>query len=261
MIGDLSNKIKAAQKNERLFMSFSTGADSIAMFLRLLESDQWDMAGGVYYYMYYIPGISWIDEYIDYFQLKFGVKIVQVPSPILLNDLCAYNFQPPGRVMGIKSLEGTDKSIVYIKRDTIEDTIKVYFDIDSCYCAVGVKSGDSAMRRLAMRKTQGVRHDVKKWYPIWDYENRDVVNIIKRHGCKVPYDYELFGITFENIDYRFGKVMRDRCPKNWDLVKEWLPFADMGIDRVEKYHPEWKPKKGWKIGKFEGLVLEPKGEL
>jgi 3'-phosphoadenosine 5'-phosphosulfate sulfotransferase (PAPS reductase)/FAD synthetase len=257
----LSEKIQEKQDSERLFMSFSTGADSIAMFLRCLESGIWDMEKGIFYYMYHVPGITWVDEYINWFENKFNVKIYQVPGPILLADLTNGLYQTPSRKSAFAELMKTGKSFVPMKRDDIEWSIRQYFGYENAYCAVGVKSGDSAMRRLAMRKTQGCNDNQKKWYPIWDFENRDVIDIIKKHGCKVPYDYSLFGITYENIDYRFSKVIKEKCPNNWATILELFPMAESIISRVEYYHPEYDAKKGVKFNKFGDLVLQPQKPL
>jgi hypothetical protein len=257
-IKELSDDVKASSKTDRLYMSFSTGVDSIAMWLRCLESGAFDPAEAVLYYMYYIPDVPWIEEYIGYFQAKYGVKIIQVPSPILLKDLANWLYQPPARVAAIRSLETTDKRIMPIPRDDIEAFVRRWAGLpDETYCAVGVKSGDSAMRRLQMRKMRGINRVSHKWYPIWDFENRDCETIIRRHEVKVPFDYELFGITFENIDYRFSRVIKDRCPATWAKILDFFPLAETILTRHEYYHPDWYAKKGVKIGRYRDMVLQP----
>lgn len=256
----LSDEIKKSEK--RLFMSFSTGADSIAMFLRVLESGRFDMTDGVYWYMYAVPHISWIDEYIEYFMDKYKIKIIQVPSSLLLQNLALWRLQSPMRSKGVLDLQWTDKEFSAMPRDVIGDCVKDWHHLsEKTYCAIGVKSGDSAMRRIAMRKCQGVNHASRKWYPIWDFENRDVEDIIRRHGVKVPYDYNLFGITFENFDYRFSKIMIDRCPENWKRLLEIYPMAKTLVARHEYYKPDEKPKVGVKGKRLKDLCLEPRMPL
>ena len=261
-ITDLAQTIKKEGGDDRLFMSFSTGVDSLAMWLRCLESGQFDPKKAVLYYYYYIPGMTWIDEYIEYFEDLYGVEIIQVPSSILLSDFANWLHQTPGRVEGIKSLEGTDLQFCQVEKDKMEGLVKGWAGFpEAAYTAIGVKSGDSAMRRIAMRRNRGKNEGKRKWYPIWDFENRDAENIIRKHGIKVPYDYKLFGITFENIDYRFSKVIKEQCPANWKHMLDFFPMAESIITRHEYYHPEWKLKKGVKYKKYFDIALEPRGEL
>lgn len=252
--------VQEAQETDRLFMSFSAGVDSIAMWLRIMEAEIIDPKDAVLYYYYYIPGISWVEEWIEYFEDLYGVKVIQVPSEAFLHTWGNWQFQTPARAEAIVELQTTDYSIQKMSKQEIQDAVREWAGLpETAYCAVGVKSGDSARRRMAMRKSQGVNHNNRKWYPIWDYERGDPVRMVQRHGIKVPYDYELFGISFENIDYRFAKVMKERCPQNWARVKEFFPMAETIITRYEYYHPEWKAKKGEKHKKFE--VLEPRRPL
>jgi hypothetical protein len=57
----------------------------------------------------------------------------------------------------------------------------------------------------------------------------DVMADIERHGIKLPVDYELFGRSFDGIDYRFVKPLRDRLPKDYERIKFWFPLIDLEI--------------------------------
>lgn len=257
----LSRKVKEIQGHDRLFLSFSTGADAIATWLRCYESGEWEPADAVLYYYHHVP-MSWTWEYLDWFEDQFGVTIHRVPGHILLADLANYLYQTPARVEAIHELQRTRQRFVPLKKQQIQDGVRMWSKLpEETLVAIGVKQGDSPMRRVQMRKQEGISQKQGKWYPIWDFENRDVIDIIKRHGCKVPYDYELFGISYENIDYRFSKVIKERCPNNWKRILEWFPLAESIITRNEFYHPEWAPKKGMMHGKFGDLALRPQEDL
>lgn len=253
---DLYDEVK--KRGYRLLMSFSCGADAIAMFLKVLEDGHFDMADGSYFYYWFLPGVPWIEDWIDYFEDKYGVKIIKLPNPIFVNDQGIGFLQPPLQAAATAMLQKTNYR--YWKNDKafLEHAVKVNQGLpESTLTAVGIKQGDSAMRRIQLRKNGGLSANRGKWYPIHDFENRDVIDIIKRHGVKVPYDYELFGISFENLDYRFSKPIKDRAPETYRIMKQWYPMIDMYIARHEHYHPEWEPKKGvmWrKLPIFEPRV-------
>lgn len=258
---ELSRRIKDIQGHDRLFLSFSSGADAIATWLRCYESGEWDPATAVLYYYHHVP-MSWTWEYLDWFEDHFGVTVHRVPGHILLEDLANYLYQTPSRAEAICELQKTTQRFAPLTKQMIQDGVRMWSRLpEESLIALGVKQGDSPMRRVQMRKQQGISAKQGKWYPIWDYENRDVLDIIRRHGCQVPYDYELFGISFENIDYRFSRVLKDQCPNNWARVLEWFPLAESIITRNEHYHPEWPARKGVYYKKLTDMVLAPEEPL
>lgn len=246
----------------RLFLGFSTGVDSIAAWLRALETERFDPAQAVLYYFYYIPGMTWVDEYLAYFRDKYKVPIYELASPLLMTHLGNWWYQPPARAEAIRKMQGTDDAFVEYEREQLIDYVRQWAGLPhSAYSAAGVKQGDSPRRRKAMRKQQGINRAARRWYPIWDFENRDAEAIVRRHGVKVPYDYELFGITFEQMDYRFTKVLQEQCPNNWAHMLEFFPDLAINVSRHEFYHPEWAAKKGIKFGRFRDIALKPEAPL
>jgi 3'-phosphoadenosine 5'-phosphosulfate sulfotransferase (PAPS reductase)/FAD synthetase len=257
-MNDLYDKVK--KRSDRLLMSFSCGADSIAMFLRVMESGEFAVSDGVYFYYWFLPGVPWVEDYIDYFEDRYGVKIIKLPNPIFVNDQGIGFLKTPVTAAATAALQKTPYRYWKNDKSMLERAVKVNQGLpQDTLTAVGIKQGDSAMRRITLRKNGGISESQGKWYPIHDYENRDVYEIIKRHGVKVPYDYELFGISFENMDYRFSSVIRDRCPETWEILKYWYPQIEMYIARHERYHPEWEAKKGVMWRKLD--VLEPRRAL
>jgi len=239
------------QREPRLMMSLSIGADSIAMFLRTLESEEFDMENGVYFYYWFLPGVSWVEDYIDYFENKYNIKIIQLPNPIFVEDQFRAFLKTPFTAAATAKLQQTRYAYQKNNKQFLEKIVKINQGLpDKTLTAVGIKQGDSAMRRIQLRKNEGYAPNQLHWYPIWDYE---------RHGLKMPYDYDLFGISFENLDYRFSKPIKDNCPETWELMKEWYPQIEMYMARNEFYHPEWKPKKGVMYKKFD--TLEPRRKL
>ncbi len=253
---DLCKKTKKIQENDRFFMSFSGGSDSIALFLRVLESGQFDMKKGVYFFYYSIPDISWVEEYLDYFENKYEIKIERVPSSNFMFTLCHYHLQNPSRAFAMEKMSKTREWWIHSIKD-IEDAVKEYHDLpDTMLAAVGTKQGDSFVRRVQLRKNQGIDIKARKWYPIWDFENGDVPRIIKKHDIKMPLCYDLFGISFEGLDYRFSKVIKEKCPENWKRIKKMYPLIETVITRYEKYVGS-KEVRGVYYKKFSDRTLKP----
>lgn len=264
----IGNGRKVSAIDPRPLLSFSLGVDSLAMWCRLKEiSDEtgFDIAKANLFYMYFIKGLPFVEDYIDYFEHREGVRIAQVPHNVYLEALASWHWQPPSKSYAISKLQTTNKSYVAMSKEQIEHYVKASLGYsDDAYTCVGVKCGDSAMRRMAMRKTGGLNVNSRKYYPIADFENRDVVDIIKRHGLKVPVDYRLFGISYENIQYRFLRVIADECPESYRMICEQFPLAPLSLARYERYHPEWTGDgmiKGRKRQQFADMILEPRRPL
>lgn len=265
----LGNAQKVVSIDKRPLISFSAGVDSIAMWLRLKElNDQgagFDLDHAVLFYMFFVPGLPFVEDYLSYFEEREHVKIARVPHNLFLEAMANWHWQDARRSAAIEALQKTDYSFVPMSKEEIEDYIKESFGFaKNAYTCVGVKAGDSAMRRMAMRKTQGLNQNKRKFYAIADFENRDVYDIIKRHGIKVPIDYELFGISYENLQYRFAKPISEHCPKSWAICKEWFPEVGISIARYERYHPEWAGEgmiKGRKGKIFADMILKPRVEI
>ena len=67
--------------------------------------------------------------------------------------------------------------------------------------------------------------------PIWDWLERSVYGVIKDAGIKLPIDYELFGRSFDGIDYRFLKPIYDNLPDDYEQILKWFPMAEMELIR------------------------------
>jgi len=247
-------------ETERLVLSFSAGADSIGALLRIKETETFDLSTALLYYFYYIPGIPFVDDYIDYFEDALGVKIIKLPSVRFLSDMSNYLYQTPLGAMAIADLQKSRNYIPTTKTDKLE---KILFENEGLsgetIKGIGVKRYDSFMRMKAMDRLEihGINLKNRKWYPVWDYKDKDIINIIKRHRIKVPMEYQLFGISYENIDPRFLGPLVENCPKTMEIIKKYFPLCETMISRNEHYHPEWNKKHGVMYNKFDSYLGKP----
>lgn len=51
----------------------------------------------------------------------------------------------------------------------------------------------------------------------------------------LPPDYELFGRSFDGLDMRFMKPLREKRPKDFEVVKQWCPFIEADEKRWSHY--------------------------
>ncbi len=86
---DLLDFVKA-ERGDTLLLSFSRGKDSIAAWLYL--RDHFTI---VPYYLYLVPGMSWEEESLTYYEEVFGQHIIRLPHPLFYKLLHDFVWQTP----------------------------------------------------------------------------------------------------------------------------------------------------------------------
>ena len=77
---------------------------------------------------------------------------------------------------------------------------------------------DSPMRRIGIKTHGAINHNDKRFYPVYDWNKERLLNEIDAAGVKLPVDYELFGRTFDGLDYRFLKPISERFPEDYEFT-------------------------------------------
>lgn len=218
--------IKEIRKNHnKSLIAFSTGKDAIATWLSI--RDHFDDV--VPFYLYLIPDLDFVNESIDYFEKFFGKKITQLPHPSLHRMLNNYVLQPPERCEVIEQAKLPNHNYGHIRVAMIQK-----FNLDkNIFVADGVRAADSPVRRSAITKYGAITYNLHKYHPIWDMKKDELIQLIKKHNCKLPIDYKLFGRSFDGIDLRFLIKIKEKFPNDYKKVLEWFPLADLEIYRYE----------------------------
>jgi hypothetical protein len=221
----------AALSGGRCLLAFSRGKDSIAAWLELRESGLFPEI--VPFPLDGCPGMSFVEDSLKYFEDWFQTRIIRLPHISFYRQIGAALFQTPDRLGIIRRL-GWDKCTRFtyddVRRWLAED---LGWDEATAWTATGVRATDSPRRRIHIVKCRARNHSSKQFYPIFDYRKADVMAAIERHGIKLPIDYELFGRSFDGVDYRFAGPLRKHRPKDFERLRFWFPLVDLEILRHE----------------------------
>ena len=68
---------------------------------------------------------------------------------------------------------------------------------------------------------------------VHDWKIKDIRRCLEINKVKLPVDYELFGRTFDGLDYRFVRPLRDKLPDDYDQVLKYFPAVEMEFMRYE----------------------------
>ena len=209
----------------KVLLSFSCGKDSVALWLAL--RDRFEI---VPFYLYRIPGISFVEDSLNYYEDYFGQEIVRLPHPTFYRMLANLVWQPPERVGVLLAM-----NLFEFSYDDLNDLLSEHYDIPEPMCATGIRAVDNIWRRTAMIQRGPINMKRRYFYPIWDMNIAQVQQELVNAKVKLGVDYRLFGRSFDGMDYRFMKPVKDNYPQDWELIKEWFPFVEMEILRYSAH--------------------------
>ena len=228
-----STEIRRRLKEEDrpVCVAFSGGKDCVAATLALMDEGV-DVRPA---HLYLIPGkepmtaIGFVEDALNRYEDQLGVEIRRYPHPSLYRWLTEYIFQPPERVATIRAARF--KKVTY---EEMWDAIRDDLDLDAdTWIADGVRASDSLVRRASIKKHGAMKTGSRKVSPIYDWLQGSVHDFIDMHGIDLPIDYELFGRSFDGLDYRFVKPIKEHLPEDYEQIKAWFPLIDLEILRNE----------------------------
>lgn len=210
---------------DTILLSFSGGKDSIAMWLFLRPH-----FNIIPYFLYWVPGLSFVEEAMAYYEDYFGTEIVQMPHPLFYKMLREGAYQPPDNVAPLRSLD-----LVEFDFADIDNILAQAYDLDNPFTAIGMRMKDNIDRRnLIMQKGvlgQGRR---RYYYAIWDWDVNQAGQIILDHGVKLSKEYKYWGRTLASFDYQYLRPLRDNFPQDWATIQQWFPLIDLEMFRYEQ---------------------------
>lgn len=214
---------------ETILLSFSGGKNSIALWLHLRAH-----FNIIPYFLYWLPGLSFVEEMLAYYEAWFGARILRLPHPLFYNMVRTGAYQEPHVVgtvdwLGLPSFDFADLDAIVCAYQ------EPPLDPERTLCAVGFRSADNIDRRnLILQK--GAIGTLKRryYYGIWDWNVEQVAATIKRHGVALPADYRYWGRTIAAFDYQFLKPLKTHFPADFERVKEWFPLIEAELFRYEE---------------------------
>lgn len=219
---------RVRQHQAETLLAFSTGKDAIACWLAIRE--HFDAVHP--YYLYLVPGLEFVEESLDYYERFFGRKIRRLPHPSLHRWLNSYTFQPPERRAVIKQAALPWHTYADIRKVMVED-LGLQPDM---LVADGVRTADSPMRLVAIRKHGPISWAQHRYHPIHDWRKADLIAAFKSAGVRLPADYRMFGRSFDGIDLRFLVPLKRHRPADYRRVLDWFPLAELEVFRWERAH-------------------------
>lgn len=214
---------------EDVLLAFSGGKDSLAAWLALLDSGM-PPERIIPYHMYGVPDLKFVNDSMDYFEQKFQTRIIHYPNPMLYHRLNNGTFQTQERMEIIEAAQLPNFDFP----DVIAAIHKDLGFTEEKWKCDGVRATDSIVRRIAIKDHGPMKHHSRKVSPVWDWRISDVRNAMAFHDVKWPIDYEWFGRSFDGLDYRFLKPIKDNAPEDYEKLLDWHPLLELELIRYEQ---------------------------
>jgi len=207
-----------------VLLSFSMGKDSIGAWIQLRR--HFDRVVPFYYYL--VPGLSFVEKSIRYYEDFFGCHIYRLPNPQLYRMINNLVFQAPENCRVVE-----EAGLAEFDLDTLADILRMELGLEEgCYVATGVRAVDSPNRWASIKKYGPVNEGRRAFYPIYDWRKARLVEELRAAQVRLPVDYRLFGRTFDGLDYRFLKPIYDHYPEDWQKIVALFPLAELELRRM-----------------------------
>jgi len=225
----------AAETGGKAVLSFSMGKDSIASYIQMRRH----FSEIVPVYMYLIPGLSFIEEQLAYYEGVMGTHIYRMPLPALYRMWNASVYQAPDNLRVI-----LESRLWEFDHDDVLDVVRAKLGWDrTVLSGTVVRAVDSPQRWSAMKTYGPINRKRGVFYPVYDWRKDQLIEEIRSSGIRLSADYGLFGRSFDGIDYRFLRHVADAYPDDYRRILECFPLAEMVLKRME-YRDAYFARKG-----------------
>jgi hypothetical protein len=211
----------AEKSGDTALLSFSAGKDAVAAWLQMRKY----FKRIIPIYLYNIPDLEFVEQGLRYYEDFFQTKIHRYPNISTLRMLRNCTFQPPSRWPILQDWE------LRITFPQIEADLRRKHGVPDAFIAIGTRTADSPTRLANVRMYGSLTPTRRSFLPVFDWRIADVVGAIKSAGIKLTVDYEMFGRSFDGVDYRFLQPIKERFPRDYARILEWFPMADLEIMR------------------------------
>lgn len=193
---------------------FSTGKDSLATFDLCFKYFK-----KVYpVHLYSVKGLSFKERYLHYFEKRYKTNITQLPLP----DLSIY-FQN-------NVFSNVQRDVSKIGFNDIELYIRKTLNVS--YIAYGYRKNESLQRRGQLTKCEGIERKFKRFFPVADWNEKDVLNYLKVNKIPLP---EHYAHGFRDINFFEGDALLwlyRNHPDDYGKVKEVYPMIEAELIRA-----------------------------
>lgn len=227
---DLVLRIK--EENRKVLLCFSRGKDSLCAWLYLRHLGITDI---VPFTMITIPGLSFVNKSIVYYEKLFGVKIKQFMNGETFLNLKSMFYQPIEDEELINS-HGLWEFYCIALSQLISKEMEL--KESEWILARGISMYDTLNRIKWVYDLRGNRKSppfaVEEIFPCWDWKQTQIREFIKKKGVSLSLDYLLDKTDMTDVPLLCTlSNMKTKFPEDFERVKLYYPFIEARLARNE----------------------------
>ena len=213
---ELFQPIKTASCiTDSVLVGFSGGKDSIVT----LDLCSRYFKRVVPFFMYLVPGLSFQEAQIRWYEQKYGVEVVRLPHPMLSTWLRWGVFR---------------KAHYDWPEITFNDVYRhLRIEHDIWWIAAGERIADSIVRRAMIKKSGSIDEKRGRFYPVAHFNKQEILAYIRHRRLKLPPEYGVLGWSFRSLDPQDIVKIREHFPADFERIKKFFPFVEAGCVKEE----------------------------
>lgn len=229
-------------------LAFSCGKDSLCAMVAMRHF--FDVVVPVYWYL--VPGLSFIEQALKYYEKVWGHPIVRLPHPNRYFALSNFAFQSPARI-GVLDyiIGGVLESEEALNGDHLYTMDQLFAHVRKAYGldqlgkgaqgggavgamhATGIRAADSPIRASLFRKHGGFAPNGLLFYPCITWRLDDIEATLASTGLRLPPEYAWYGRSFDGFMRRYTEPIAQHCPQDMSRILEDFPLADLEFFRAQ----------------------------
>ena len=203
-----------------VIVAFSGGKESIVV----LDMCMKHFKRVVPFFMYYIPGLSFQERMLRWYEDKYGIEIVRLPH-FELSNLMRYG-----------TLRNQDLTVPIISINDIYEWMRNRYGI--YWIAAGERSGDSVIRGAMIKHSGSIDEPRGRFYPVAWWKQQEILDYIKVKKLYRATDSRTFGTSFEGVNTRSFVFLKEHFPSDYERALRLFPLAEGAIMRYNAYGRE-----------------------
>lgn len=206
-----------AKLTDEVIVAFSGGKESVVT----LDMCMKHFKRVVPFFMYYVPGLSFQEKQIKWYEAKYDIKIERLPH-FELSNLLRYG-----------TFRNEDLSVPIIDINDIYEWMRHNYGIK--WIAAGERSGDSVIRGAMIKHSGSIDAKRGRFYPVAWWNKQEILDYIRFKKLYLASDSKILGMSFDGITTNSLALLEEHFPADYQKALRLFPLAEGAIVRYKTY--------------------------
>ena len=206
-----------AKMTDEVIVGFSGGKESVVV----LDLCMKHFKRVVPFFMYYIPGVSFQEKTLHWYEDKYGTEIIRLPH-FELSEMMRYG-----------TLRNEDLTVPIISINDIYQWMRDSYGIR--WIAAGERSGDSVIRGAMIKHSGSIDANRGRFYPVAWWTKQEILDYIRFKKLYLGVDSRSMGASFTGVNTESFLFLKQHFPTDYQKLLKLFPLAEGAVTRFEKY--------------------------